>query len=90
MTGAPVSSNAEIRRVVLAALRQVAPEVDPATLDPSQSLRDQADVDSMDFLNLVIGLHAALGVEIPESDYARLSTLDRIVAYLHERLAQPR
>jgi acyl carrier protein len=49
---------------------------------PGVPLRDQLDMDSMDFLNFVIGLHGELNVEIPETDYRELSTLDGCVAYL--------
>ncbi len=63
-------------------LSRIAPEADPNDLDPNISLRDQLDIDSMDFLNFVIGLHRALGVEIPEIDYPRLATLDGCVEYL--------
>jgi acyl carrier protein len=70
------------RAVVLDALRQVAPEADPAILDPRIELREQLDVDSMDFLNFIIGLHEATGVDIPEVDYPELETLDRCVEYL--------
>jgi acyl carrier protein len=59
--------------------------VDPARIDPKENLRDQLDVDSMDFLNLLIALHEALGVDIPETDYARLSTLQGILEYLAEK-----
>jgi len=76
-----------IRAGVLASLREVAPEVDPGTLLPAKLLRSQVDLDSMDWLNVIIGWHRRFGVEIPESDYARLSTLDAITAYLEQRLA---
>jgi acyl carrier protein len=79
-------SDAEIRKAVLTALRKVAPDIDPAAMNPSKSLRDQTDLDSMDFLNFVIGLHAALGVDIPESDYPRLVSIEGIVDYLRRRL----
>jgi len=82
-----VPSDADLRRTVFAALRKVAPDVDPAEVSDSESLRDQTDLDSMDFLNFVLGLHAALGVEIPEGDYRRLESIDGIVAYLRERLS---
>jgi acyl carrier protein len=72
----------QIRNIVLDALRQVAPEADAATLDPTADFRDQLDIDSMDFLNFVIGLHEATGIDIPERDYPRLSSLDRCVEYL--------
>jgi acyl carrier protein len=72
----------EVRATVLRVLREVAPEADPAVLRADVSLRDQLDVDSMDLLNFVIGLHAALGVDIPEADYPKLGTLDACVDYL--------
>jgi acyl carrier protein len=79
-------SGEDIRAVVVKTLHGVAPDVDPASLDPDESWREQTDLDSMDFLNLVIGLHKALGVEIPEVDYPRLSSLNATVRYLEERL----
>ncbi len=75
----------EIRAAVLRALSEVAPEADPATLRPDVNLRDQLDIDSMDFLNFVIGIHEELQVDIPEADYARLQTLDDFVDYLGAR-----
>lgn len=76
----------EIRARVLEVLARIAPELDPAELAPDANLRDQLDVDSMDFLNFVIGLHKAFGVEVPETDYRRLLTLDDCVAYLAGKL----
>lgn len=72
----------EIRRTVIDALTRTAPEIDPASIEPGASFRDQLDLDSMDFLNFVIGLAESLGVQIPEVDYAQLATLDGSVAYL--------
>lgn len=76
----------DVRGAVLAALARIAPEVDPATLKGAVPLREQVDIDSMDFLNLVIDLHRELGIDIPESDYGKLSTLDDMVSYLGTRL----
>jgi len=72
----------ELRDAVLGALGEVAPEADPVTLRADVALRDQLDIDSMDFLNFVIGVHEATGVDIPEADYGRLVTLDDFVSYL--------
>lgn len=79
-------NEAEIRDTVVDVLRGIAPEVEPGDLVPGQPLRDQVDLDSMDWLNVLQGLHLRLGVDIPESDYARLVTLDDIVAYLAARV----
>ena len=75
-----------LRAIVLAALCRIAPEVAPGEIQPGVPLRDQVDLDSMDWLNFLVGLHAKLGVEIPEADYAKLVTLDNLVAYLGAKL----
>jgi acyl carrier protein len=63
-------------------LRTIAPEVDLADADPHASLRDELDLDSMDFLNLVTALHNETGIDVPERDYPQLSTIDGFVAYV--------
>jgi acyl carrier protein len=77
---------AALRQSVFGALRRIAPEVSPEDLDPSRPLRDQVDLDSMDWLNFLVALHDALGVDIPESDYAKLATLDDLLAYVGARI----
>lgn len=72
----------DIRTVVLETLKSIAPEIEERSLRPERPLRAQVDLDSMDWLNFLLGLHEKLKVEIPESDYARLTTLDNVVAYL--------
>ena len=75
-------TRAEIQAKVLEALVHVAPEVDTATLDANMALRDQVDLDSMDFLRFVVELHRQLGVEVPEGDYGQLSSLAGVVDYV--------
>ena len=72
----------QIEAVVLRALGRIAPEADLSGIKPDVALRDQLDVDSMDFLNFVIELHKGLNVEIPEGDYPELATLNGCVSYL--------
>ncbi len=74
-----------IRTTVLAALRAVAPEVEAATLRGDRPLREQVDIDSMDFLRFLVGVHEQLGVEIPESAYPEIATLDALVHYVARR-----
>ena len=74
-----------VRATVLAVLGDIAPEADLGGVRGNVPLREQLDLDSMDVLNFVIGLHDALGVDIPETDYAKLATLDGCVEYLQER-----
>jgi acyl carrier protein len=54
---------------------EIAPEVDLSKINPELSLRDQVDLDSMDYLNLLMKLHQRLGVSISVNDYAKVSTL---------------
>jgi acyl carrier protein len=78
----------EIRSVVVQALTRVAPEIDPQALQGDAALRQELDLDSMDFLNFVIGLHDSLGVDVPEQEYAQLTTLNRAIDYLAARLTR--
>jgi len=79
--------DATLRKTLLATLSRIAPEVEADDLLPGKPLRDQVDLDSMDWLNFLQGLHGALGVDIPERDYAKLVTLDDLLAYLGGRRA---
>jgi acyl carrier protein len=72
----------EIRTQISGALTSVAPEIDPVSLMPSAPLRDQVDLDSMDFLRFVMELHRRLGVDVPEADYQKLSTLNDVIDYV--------
>ena len=72
----------QVRQVIVESLTKIAPEIDPASIVKGVNFREQFDLDSMDFLNFVLALHDRLGVEIPEADYPRLSTLDDAVVYL--------
>ena len=77
----------DLKDIVVRALTGVAPEIDPAAIGPGVSFRDQLDLDSMDFLNFVLALHDRLHLDIPETDYPQLSTLDGAVSYLAARTA---
>ena len=79
-------TESEIGQIVREALSNVAPEVNLDAIDPAKNLRDQIDIDSVDFLNFVIGLHKELGVEIPDADVPKLGTLNGCVAYLQSRM----
>ena len=76
----------EIRALVVGQLRQIAPEIDVSQIDFAIDMREQVDFDSMDILNLVVAIHEATGVDIPEADYPQMVSLDGCVAYLRSRL----
>lgn len=76
----------QVRQAVLDSIIAVAPEVDADTLDVDASLRDEVDLDSMDFLSVVQQIHDRTGLEIPESAYASLASFTDLASYVAERL----
>jgi acyl carrier protein len=81
-------SESELKALILREIGNIAPETELDQIDPSSSLREQADLDSMDMLNLAIAIHKATGVDIPEADYAKMTSIDDAVAYLRMRVRQ--
>jgi acyl carrier protein len=81
-----IMSKEDFAGLVRSALISVAPEAEDQSLDLDADFRDQMDLDSMDFLNFVIALHEATGLDIPERDYPQLASLKGCIAYLGERL----
>ena len=75
----------EARTAVLAAINEVAPDVDTEGLDPSSRLRQDLELDSLDFLRLLEVLAQSTGVSTPEDDYADLTSVQRLVDYIAAR-----
>ena len=76
----------EIRATLLQCLCEVAPEIADEEIEDDMDLRDELDLDSMDILRWVQGIHKALSVEIPEEDYGNIATLGKAVDYVSARL----
>ncbi len=72
----------DIRQLLFEELGNLAPEADLGTVPPDADLREALDLDSMDFLNLVMALHKRLAIDIPERDYAELRTIGDAIEYL--------
>jgi acyl carrier protein len=75
-------SDAECRARIVAELQRIAPEIEPGSIDAHRALREQVDLDSMDWLNFLIALSEAFRIDIPEAVYERLRTIDDLAAYL--------
>jgi len=75
-------TDAEREALVRDVLAAIAPEAADVPLAPDADLRAALDLDSMDYLNVIIALHERTGVDIPERDYPALFTLEGAVAYL--------
>ena len=77
----------EVGQAIVEIIEDIVPDEDCSDLDAAAPLRDQLELDSMDFLDIVMELRKKYGVEVPEADYPRLATLDSCVEYLAPKLA---
>ena len=77
---------AEIRSEIIDILSDIAPDEDLSGLDDSKSFRDQIELDSMDFLDIVMELRKRHRVQIPEEDYGQLASMDSTVQYLEPKM----
>ncbi len=75
----------QARAAMLTLILEIAPDVDAAALDPGADLRRAADLDSLDFQNLIEAVARSTGVEIAEGDYAVVRSLDGLAAYVVAR-----
>ena len=79
-----MSTSDEVRAKVVAELISIAPEIEEGDLSDTELLRDQVDLDSMDWLNFLVRLHTRFEVDIPESEYSSLRTIDDLVDYIDQ------
>lgn len=76
----------ETRQAVVAIIEEIAPDEDLSALADDVALRDQIDLDSMDFLDIVMELRKQHNVEVPETDYMELNTMGGCVTYLQPKM----
>jgi acyl carrier protein len=72
----------QVKQIILEIIGEIAPDEDLNNVKPDVRLRDQLDLDSMDFLDIVMELRKQHGIEVPESDYQQLASLDSCADYL--------
>ena len=80
-------TESEVQQAIYDVIGGIAPEAEPGKISPDENLREALDIDSFDFLNLLIGLHERLGVQISEADYGKLTTMSALVHYLLSKIA---
>ena len=80
-----MSNRDEITAIILEAIRQVAPDADTELLDYDEDMRDELDLDSMDFLNITIAVNRATGIAIADADASKVLTLNAMADYLLAR-----
>jgi acyl carrier protein len=72
----------QVKQIVIDIINEIAPDEDTSSLKSEVNLRDQMDLDSMDFLDIVMELRKQHGIEVPEEDYPKLASLDSCADYL--------
>ena len=76
----------EVRQVIISILKDIAPDEDLSSIKDDALLRDQIDLDSMDFLDIVMELRKRFNIEVPESDYQELASMSSCIQYLQPLL----
>lgn len=72
----------QVKQIVIDIIAEIAPDEDTTNIKPEIKLREQLDLDSMDFLDIVMELRKQHNIEVPEADYPQLASLDSCAAYL--------
>jgi len=75
-----------IRCAIIEQILEVAPDLEEEDIEPNENMQRSLEIDSFDFLKVLIALYEQLGVEVPEADYAKVDTLEHMVNYFVERL----
>ncbi len=81
-------TNDPIQTAILKQLYAIAPDIDINDINPSADLRDEFDINSMDFLNLITALGKRYDLQMPEADYEQMRSLTDLVKYLQEKVAE--
>jgi acyl carrier protein len=79
-------TSAEIREAIVDILSDIAPDEDLSKLQEDVAFRDQLELDSMDFLDIVMELRKRYRIQIPEEDYPELASMSSTVKYLEPRM----
>jgi acyl carrier protein len=76
----------EIKNIIFQLLKKIAPDTEPSALQPDENIREVLNIDSFDSLQFIVSLNEKLGIEIPEEDYGKISTLKSLTSYLFKKL----
>lgn len=80
----------EIKKLIYQLLKQIAPDTEPSALQPDENIRETLNLDSFDSLQFIVALNEKSGVEIPEQDYGKITTLKALVSYMMDKMIQYR
>jgi len=75
----------EIKQELFKLLRQIAPETEPSALKPDENIRESLNIDSFDTLRFIVLVNENFGIEIPEEDYGKITTIRSLTDYIQKR-----
>ena len=75
----------EIKEIVFQLLKKIAPDTEPSALQPGENIRETLNIDSFDSLQFIVALNERTGIEIPEEDYGKITTLQALTAYIKNK-----
>lgn len=76
----------DIKKTIFKLLKRIAPETEPSQLKPDENIRETLNIDSFDALQFIVALDEKLGIEIPEEDYGKTSTLKTLLSYVQSKI----
>ena len=76
----------EIKKALFQLLKKIAPETEPSELKPDENIRETLNIDSFDALQFIVALDEKLGIEIPEQDYGKTSTMKSLLSYIKNKM----
>lgn len=82
-------TESEVKQVVVQLLKKIAPDTEPAGLQPDDDIRHTLEIDSFDALQFVVALDEHFGIDTPEEDYGKITTLRDLVNYIMQRTSEP-
>lgn len=75
----------EIKQELFKLLQQIAPETEPSALKPDENIRESLNIDSFDTLRFIVLVNEKFGIEIPEEDYGKITTIRSLTDYIKKR-----
>lgn len=75
-----------IKQTIFQLLKHIAPDTEPSVLKPDENIRETLNIDSFDALQFIVALDKKLGIEIPEQDYGKTTTLQNLVSYIQAKM----
>lgn len=76
----------KLKESIIKQILEIAPDIEEEEIKPNENLQSSLEIDSFDFLKILTAMHEEVGVEVPEADYSKVDTLERMAEYFSERL----